>query len=340
VRTLRRTWLLAVLLCVFLLAQAAHSTSAAGVTGSLHDLEALRAGIAAVNLCYPRVRGGFQRQAAAIAAEVNALKSRLAAAGGSYTLALRGWYSARPDPEGLQAARMAFGLAMTAADFESAAVRREVKASLAGSKIVVPLGAGTEYLIATHETMHDAWLRPFRKEETSKGVFHGQSRDEKARYLTQYALVVQDHRGLRTDLPLLGGLAFRVFEPRSSTLPAEPGASDFERPAGDASTSCLVKLPKFSANTSAESLLPSIGAGRLPDLPKIEVSIPPTGILQSVSIDVTEAGISTTSTTVIYAELMARIRPPAVCAIDHPFEYAIVNTVSNVLLVVGSVRDL
>jgi hypothetical protein len=341
VQPLHRTWRLAALLCIFLLAQSARSTSAADVAGSLHDLEALRAGIAAINLCYPLVRGGFQRPAAAIAAEIAAVKSRLAAAGGSYTLALQGWYAkpAEPDPEGLQAAKMTFGLAMSSADFESAAVRHDVNAALAGSKIVVPLDGDTEYVVVAHEAMHDSWLTPFKKEETSKGVFHGHSRDEPAMYLTQTVGAVEDRRGLRIDLPLLGGLAFRVFEPRSGALPLEPAASDLDGPAHGTVTECRMTLPKFSARTSAEALLPSIQAGQLPEIPKIEVRIPPTAIVQSASIDVTEAGVSTTSTTAIFNWMMAEIRRK-VCAIDHPFEYAIVDTTSNTLLVVGSVRDV
>jgi hypothetical protein len=327
---------------VFLLAQAAHSTSAAGVTGSLHDLEALRAGIAAINLCYPLVHGGFQRRAALIAAEITDVKSRLATAGGSYTLVLRGWYSdrAKPDPEGLQAAKMTLGLTMKLVDFTSTAARREIRAAFAGSKIDIPLWPDTRYVVVIHERMHDACQSPFKREQTSKGNFHGQSRDEEARYMTQSVAAVDDQRGLRIDLPLRGNLAFRVFEPRSGVLPAEPTESDLAGAARSTATACRLKLPRFSARTYAESLLPSIRADRLPDLPKIEVNRQPTAILQSASIDVTEGGVSTASTTVIYSEkLMIGLRERE-CAIDHPFEYAIVDTVSNVLLVVGSVRDL
>jgi hypothetical protein len=325
---------------MFLLGQSTRSTSAADASRSLYDLEALRAGVAVINLCYPLVHEGFQRSATVISAEIGALKSRLAAAGGSYALALRGWYAAdaRPDPEGLQAAKMMFGLSVTSADFDSPAVQHEVATWLAGSKIALPLGQATEYVVIARAAMHDAWQRPFRKEETSKGVFHGQSRDEDALYLTQLSDAVEDRRGLRVDLPLLGGLAFRVFEPRSGVLPAKPALRDFEGLYHAALAPCSLKLPKFSARTFAKTLLPSIQDGSLPDIPKIRVSIPPKFILQSASIDVTEGGVSTTSSTVIYAEKLS-IRAKT-CAIDRPFEFAIIDTTSNVMLVVGDVRDL
>jgi len=219
---------------------------------------------------------------------------------------------------------------------------RKIGALLGNDRRLVPSNGVAEYLIVSNWAMSLPWLYPFDTQATRPSPFFGRSRTTNvvAMHLVASLSYAQTASGTFVILPLRSGFSLRIFEPSPGHIFHGARWSPILMPLFDppvAMHRVALQLPKFRIVQTGRSVLDLLGSF---GIPPVRSSLPPSNLIQSATLDVTEGGLVASSRTIAYRKLKVNVLPPKQLVVDHPFVFAVMDEERNEAILLGAVSDL